>query len=732
MYLNTTHIAAKFRCLLIFISLTLISAFSFAQFPMAAHLVSTGDYEGAKNYYETVLSKDSLNFNANQELGLLLVQYFDDRHKALAYLNRAIRTVKKKEMLPELYLGFAQALHYDSQYEHAIPYYQKTISALNGAPAASKIKRQAETGIENCKYGMANGAKNNRLVKVNPISAAVNTPYPEFRPIADPDNLTLFYSSRRDIELYNKKEEPEPRTPGTFFAANINEGKPVSGKLFYRPASQLKFTEGMQDLDLMMSASGNGQHMLIYRNNQLYLTDFADGKWSVARHLTATINSAPFFEGNACVNNEGNVIIYSTRKPGGFGGYDLYRSVLTSSGDWSEGENLGEDINSAGDEDFPSLSYDEKLLFYASNGLESFGGFDLFKCRINNKGTFKPVNMGLPYNSPADDIAIVYGKTGNDGYLSSSRKGTLGDYDIFRFISFEMPDEQNCTSISNPHQGDADYLDFTFKDSIFVNTPELFDAGISKISGRNIINFFWKINDTTVVNDTPRFERSFNREAIYKIKLIAATYADAEGTRKDFCIDKGLHVFNPKAVDVFFEPLVKANEDKLALKGTVDVGTLKIDSTKKEILNIKLESVFFNTNKFDLRKDAQDAIKRNISKMKVDPAIIVKLSAFTDPRASKEYNLTLSQKRANSVITALEKSGIKRKRIIAVLALGEEETSIKNCNGDAACLEKTYQFNRRVEFKIVGAEYIPPKPSPKKGGKKKAGAKPPAKKAARK
>jgi outer membrane protein OmpA-like peptidoglycan-associated protein len=162
----------------------------------------------------------------------------------------------------------------------------------------------------------------------------------------------------------------------------------------------------------------------------------------------------------------------------------------------------------------------------------------------------------------------------------------------------------------------------------------------------------------------------------------------------------------------------------LAIKGTADVEVVKIDTTKKQLLNIKLEPVFFNTDKADLRKDAQETIKRNVAKMKVDGAIVVKLTALTDSRASKEYNLKLAQKRANSVVAALEKGGIKRKRILAVLALGEEEAGAKICNGDAACLEKAYQHNRRVEFKVMGAEFVSKpqvlaKKSVKKTSKKK-------------
>ena len=312
-------------------------------------------------------------------------------------------------------------------------------------------------------------------------------------------------------------------------------------------------------------------------------------------------------------------------------------------------------------------------------------------------------------NSPADDIYFYMNADETEGYLSTSRKGGYGDLDLYRVLHFGKALPNNCSLNNNPKPSDNPYIDFSLRDSIFVNDTVFFDAKISTFKNGSIVNHFWKVNDTLAATDTSSFVKKFTREGKFTVQLESATYSDSAGSRKEYCLSKEVFVFNPKTIDVFFEPLVRKDEDKLTITGTVDVNTMKIDSTKKEILNIKLEPVFFNTNKFDLRKDAIEAIKRNITKMKVDATIIVKLTARTDPRSSKEYNLSLSQKRANSVVAYLEKNGIKKKRIIAVLAIGEEGANIKGCGNDADCLEKVYQKNRRVEFKIVGAEYEAPK-----------------------
>jgi len=692
-----------------------------AQFPMAAHLVLNGDFDGARAYYEGVLVKDSLNFNANQELGLLLLQYYDNKEQALFYIDRAIRNAKKKDMLSELYLGYAQALHFDSQYKGAIEQYEKTIPLLFYKPENEGMKKQVLLWIENCKYGIANPANTKSLkYRIKNEGAGINTAYPEFLPLTNVENTFLAYTARRNIVLGDKKYGPEDKSHGTMFVANNLSGKYESGMPYYKPNFKEKFLEPMEGGDAIISLSGNGEHLLFCREEQLCLTDLVNGSWGLPQKLPATINVNEKFEGSACISNDGKTIYFTLDKAGGYGGKDIYRSILNSKGEWTEGENLGEDINTEQDEDGPFLNYEENVFYFSSKGLPGYGGYDVYKTVITPKGFSKPVNQGLPVNSPADDVYFTLNRNESEGYLTSSRKGGAGDWDIYHVLCFDRP-ATPCAPVVNSKPNDDVYVDFAFVDSVFVNDTVKFNGANSLVKNGVMMNYFWTVNDTLVSQDSATWLQKFTREGKYNITFAAAVYAEFDDARRNYCVTKELHVFNPQVVHAFFEPLVKKDEDKITIAGTVDVGTLKIDTTKKELLAIKLEPVFFNTNKFDLRKDAKEAIRRNVSKMKVDPTIVVKITAHTDPRSSKEYNLKLSQKRAAAVVSALEKSGIKRKRILAVLAMGEEESNVKRCKGDEACLEQIYQRNRRVEFKIVGAEFIPPKPvMAKKGGKKKA------------
>ncbi len=206
--------------------------------------------------------------------------------------------------------------------------------------------------------------------------------------------------------------------------------------------------------------------------------------------------------------------------------------------------------------------------------------------------------------------------------MSSSRKGTYGDLDLQHILLFDKPSAENCIAVNNMKAGDGININFSFRDSVFLNDEVTFSAEGSAIKGGAIINYFWKINSEIVAKDTSVFTRKLTVEGKYNVELDVAVYTEADDNRKNYCVTKEIHVFHPKSVDVFYEPLVRKDENKLSIAGTADVSTIRLDSSKKDILNIKLEPVYFNTNKFDLRKDAVTAAKANINKMMVDAAII--------------------------------------------------------------------------------------------------------------
>lgn len=693
----------------------------------AEDFVRSGKYEQAQKLYKEVLATDSLHFKANLGLGLLYFEYLDDKENAFTHLSKALRKVNPKDSVPELYLAYAECLQFNYRYEDAIKYYERSLSVVSNDAEGQLLKTQINRYIENCRFAMKSPmVKNLVRYKVKNMGSEINSKFPDYVPVLTEDENILMFTSRRNTTTGGKKDNKDEKYFEDMFITRRKNGKFEPAIPFNVQDNYVKALANSPDHDAVVSMSSDGNKLFTYKNNGLYLSEKSGDSWQTPVRLPEIINAPQTFEAHACISRDGNTIYFSSNKPGGFGGLDIYKSVKGSDGNWMEPENLGEDVNTPENEDSPFLSYDEKYLYFSSNGLMGYGGFDIYKIDLEKKTGNKPVNIGPPFNSPSDDIYFSINKEETHGYLSSSRAGGYGEMDIYRVFYYDKPIEKQCRTLTSQIPNEDFYIDFTFKDSIFVNDSIVMDAGISRLKNGTIIRNFWKINDTLVNEDSTKINWKFLRPGYFTVTLETAIFSDTANDRMDFCVSKTVHVIDPKVIDAFFEPLVKKDEEKMEIKGTVVVENIKLDPEKKDVLKIKLDPVFFDTDKFNLRKDALATINKNVAKMKVDPNIVIKLTAHTDPRASKEYNLKLSQKRANSVVDFLVSKGIKKNRILAVLALGEAEVIEKNCGNDEKCKEKMYQQNRRVEFKIVGSEAkkVLEKKQKNSGTAKKAGTKP--------
>ncbi|MGZ6540330.1 MAG: TolB family protein, partial [Bacteroidia bacterium] len=159
-----------------------------------------------------------------------------------------------------------------------------------------------------------------------------------------------------------------------------------------------------------------------------------------AEKLDATINSPKAEEIAACISSDGSKIYFASNREGGKGGTDLYVSQKLPNGNWGPPQNLGPDINTPFDEDFPNVSADGKVLYFSSNGHTSMGGYDIFKAEFNTEiNQFaNPKNVGYPINTPEDNYNFRISSNGRFGYIAALRDGGLGDLDIYRVTLNEV------------------------------------------------------------------------------------------------------------------------------------------------------------------------------------------------------------------------------------------------------------------------------------------------------
>jgi hypothetical protein len=152
--------------------------------------------------------------------------------------------------------------------------------------------------------------------------------------------------------------------------------------------------------------------------------------------VNPNINDAKSSETSASISPDGRTLYFSSNRPGGLGGFDIYRTKVLPNGEWGEAYNLGPDVNSAYDEDFPNISLDGYTLYFSSKGHNSMGGFDVFKSEIlpDSLNFGPPTNVGHPVNTPYDDKNLCMSGKGRYGYMAATRKGGFGDLDVYRII----------------------------------------------------------------------------------------------------------------------------------------------------------------------------------------------------------------------------------------------------------------------------------------------------------
>jgi hypothetical protein len=154
-------------------------------------------------------------------------------------------------------------------------------------------------------------------------------------------------------------------------------------------------------------------------------------EWQVAEKYGEGINSANL-EPSASLSADGNKIYFSSNRPGGYGGLDIYRAVKFPDGKWSLPQNLGPAINTEAHEDAPFIYPDDKTLYFSSQAHETMGGYDIFKSEVDENGAWsKPKNLGYPINTTDDDRYFVLSADGRRGYYSSGKDGGFGEHDIY-------------------------------------------------------------------------------------------------------------------------------------------------------------------------------------------------------------------------------------------------------------------------------------------------------------
>lgn len=386
-----------------------------------------------KNYSKTLpslldmLVEDKYNANLNFNIGLCYFNSEQNKLKCIPYFEKALKNcsveytgnANEKHAPIYTYYFIAQAYQLNNEFNKAQENYSIFLSYVQDYIRNADLQKEVEHKLSNCGNAdyLFSKPQNIEMSLANLVN---NTDMSEQNFIISKD-LVFFYSTSSMNEYMTKNNlQIMSNAKGNGEISAMNNA--INSEINEVP---LYYASDVHDLYFSRYTKYNADIFVTRKKTNA----FARKDWSEPQKLPFPINSA-YNETGFYLSEDGNYAIFSSDRPGGFGGKDLYECKRNSSGNWEDAENLGIGINSAYDEDMPVFSTTDDKLYFVSNCEGSMGGFDIFYTSANDKGKWEIAkNMGYPINTTSDEIS--YFPFGADAFVNSNRPGGAGEYDIY-------------------------------------------------------------------------------------------------------------------------------------------------------------------------------------------------------------------------------------------------------------------------------------------------------------
>lgn len=672
-------------------------------------------YAEAVEIYEDVMADDSTNYEAMEKLAHSYRKLHDTQNAEKWY-------AKLTKQFPDnstFQLYYAQALANNGKYLDSKEKYKK-YSTLKSTDSRGEA---FVTAYENLNPFY----EDSTLFTVKP--ADFNTDHSEFSPLYYKNGL-LFISNRETYSLFDRvfgwNNTPyldlffRENTTGKIekFSKELNSKYHEGSAVFSRLQDTIYFTRSNYFNGKFRKSDENINKL------QLFWATNKDGKWQ--NILPFAYNDDQYSIGQPALSFDNKTIYFASDMPGTMGGTDIFKCTLGNDNKWGSPVNMGFEVNTEGNEMFPYVD-DKNTLFFASDGRGGLGGLDIFFSRYRDGKYEVPRNIGYPISSSKDDFGITVNTDETEGYFSSNRLNNFGDDDIYKFNTI-LP-------ISR----------------IITLTSVITDPTQKPISGV-MVSIKNKQNGASTDTRTDakgKIEFNFMPNQEYEIAANKPGYKQA---KMEIIADSIIHLKNNDTIRMLMEPLNSINtvavalkkdslSDELALlnksplpakdKAVKEKATkekVKKDKVEKEIMtpekevtvaklepahedtngvktlfklekNFVIQAIYYNFDKYTIRKDAMLQLDHVVDIMKQYPDMKVEMYSHTDARGSNKYNYKLSQKRASACKYYLTQKGISGKRIKSTF-YGEKQLA-NHCADHVKCTKEEQQKNRRTEFKIV-------------------------------
>ncbi len=396
----------------------------------ARKALTQGSYEKAKGFYSSLLELDKTNSMYYFEAGLTYYNSYYQREKALPLFDNAL-AYSTKDTISEIFLYLGKTNQYLDNFSKAIDYYNKFKEYTKDNKEGTFVLLEVDHLIEMCNNGVQlQENKANESVTTENLGGRINSRYAEYGQVVNSKSDMLLFTTR-DRENVGRKLYNDNKKYEDIYISTKENGKWVT-KMNVDSANHIFSGKiNTKKHDAVIGFSDMDEKLYVYQKNGILVSTKKNGKYQTPVPLK-TINSTGR-EPSAFLTKDGKTMFFSSSRAGGKGGLDLYYSFHQADGTWSEPVNMV-NLNTSLNEDAPYLSSDGNELYFASQGHNSVGGYDIFKSVKDENGMWmKPENIGLNYNSGGDDIYYIHDTIDEVGYFSSSRANGYGDVDIYKF-----------------------------------------------------------------------------------------------------------------------------------------------------------------------------------------------------------------------------------------------------------------------------------------------------------
>lgn len=596
-------------------------------------------YEIAVSKLRSALREDNKFVEAWLSMAEIYMDMSEDLEAIEAY-KKAVRL--DPDFFPGAYLNLGELEFLNGRYAEGKEDYSKY---LTFSSISEKGRRTALAGIANCDFSMwavshpvpfdpknMGRSINNELDQYWP-SISVDEQKFVFTLLKpkNPENSAVFGNRQEDfyISTYGRNGWEIAEDAGAPLNTSDNEGAQTlsaDGREMYFTACNRKGGHGLCDI---------------------YYSNWNGKTWSAPRNIGPPVNTR-YKETQPSLSPDGRILYFASNKPGGKGGLDLWQSTRNEDGSWSEPENMGDSINTEGEEQSPFIHPDNVSFYFSSTGLPGLGRFDLFLSRKQPDGKWsKPKNLGYPLNTNFNEEGLVVNAKGNTAYYSSTREGGYGGRDIYQF---ELYREARPNPVS--------YMKGTVYDS---ETRRALRAKFELVDLRTtgiVMQSYSSASDGTFLISIPS-GKDYALNATTPGYLFFSenfTLADADYTR-------------PYLMDVPMNP-IKPGEKTI------------------------LRNIFFDTDQYTLKPESRVELDRLLKMLTENPTLKIQIGGHTDNIGTPEHNQTLSENRARTVVKYLTENGIPGERL-SFAGYGEDKPITTNET------EEGRAQNRRTEFMIV-------------------------------